>query len=211
MGKKIITSNTRSKSKPLLKTLSDFILKKRHSNRHQSAHLITGKHGEKIAANYLKKNGYKIVDRNYHCKFGEIDIIALNTGMRQDELLSLRWDKVNIFLRTAIIHESKNGNPRTLPLNKAGLEILIRKSKLRSINCDYMFANKVWTKLNRNNLYRSFKAALKKAETMKLFHYSGNCHLNKVLKTSVRQSISLIVILLATMIIKPSFVSAEKK
>ena len=77
MGKKIITSNTRSKSKPLLRTLSDFILKKRHSNRHQSAHLITGKHGEKIAANYLKKNGYKIVDRNYHCKFGEIDIIAL--------------------------------------------------------------------------------------------------------------------------------------
>ncbi len=77
MGKKIITSNTRSKSKPLLKALSDFILKKRSGKRHQSAHLITGKQGEKVAANYLKKNGYKIVDRNYHCKFGEIDIIAL--------------------------------------------------------------------------------------------------------------------------------------
>ena len=78
MGKKIITSNTKSKSKPLLKALSDFILKKSRSKRRQSAHLITGKQGEKIAANYLKKNGYKIVERNYHCKFGEIDIIALN-------------------------------------------------------------------------------------------------------------------------------------
>jgi len=39
--------------------------------------LITGKKGVKIAANYLIKNGYKIVDRNYHCKFGEIGIIAL--------------------------------------------------------------------------------------------------------------------------------------
>ena len=77
MGKKIITSYTRSKSKPLLKTLGDFILKKSSGNRRQSAHLITGKQGEKVAANYLKKNGYKIVDRNYHCKFGEIDIIAL--------------------------------------------------------------------------------------------------------------------------------------
>jgi|TARA_B100000959_G_scaffold183119_1_gene191430 putative endonuclease len=77
MGKKIITSNTSSKSKPLLKTLSDFILKKRIGRAHQSAHLTTGKQGEKVAANYLKKNGYKILDRNYHCKFGEIDIIAL--------------------------------------------------------------------------------------------------------------------------------------
>ena len=44
---------------------------------------------------------------------------------------------------------------------------------------------------------------------MKLSHYFGNCHLNKVLKTFVCQSISLIVLLLATILIIPSLASAE--
>jgi putative endonuclease len=32
--------------------------------------------GESIAGNLLKKKGYKIVQRNYRCKHGEIDIVA---------------------------------------------------------------------------------------------------------------------------------------
>ncbi len=32
--------------------------------------------GEKYAAEYMKKCGYKIIDTNYHSKFGEIDIVA---------------------------------------------------------------------------------------------------------------------------------------
>jgi putative endonuclease len=32
--------------------------------------------GEKLAAEYLKKRGYKIVQRNFRCREGEIDIIA---------------------------------------------------------------------------------------------------------------------------------------
>jgi putative endonuclease len=35
-----------------------------------------GKTGETIASNFLEKNGYTIVTRNYRRKFGEIDIIA---------------------------------------------------------------------------------------------------------------------------------------
>lgn len=35
-----------------------------------------GSIGENIASNYLLKKGYKIIDRNYRFKRGEIDIIA---------------------------------------------------------------------------------------------------------------------------------------
>ncbi|MBU1163049.1 MAG: YraN family protein [Proteobacteria bacterium] len=35
-----------------------------------------GKKNESIAANHLKKNGYKILEQNYRTKLGEIDIIA---------------------------------------------------------------------------------------------------------------------------------------
>ena len=37
-----------------------------------------GKIGEDIAANYLTRLGYKIIERNFECKQGEIDIIALH-------------------------------------------------------------------------------------------------------------------------------------
>ncbi len=36
----------------------------------------SGKAGESAATKYLKKNGYKILERNYRKTYGEIDIIA---------------------------------------------------------------------------------------------------------------------------------------
>lgn len=36
----------------------------------------TGARGENIAADYLKKKGYRIRERNYRCRAGEIDIVA---------------------------------------------------------------------------------------------------------------------------------------
>ena len=35
-----------------------------------------GEKSESIAVNYLKKQGYKIIEQNYRTKLGEIDIIA---------------------------------------------------------------------------------------------------------------------------------------
>ena len=35
-----------------------------------------GKKGEQLALRYLKKNGYRLIQTNYICKMGEMDIIA---------------------------------------------------------------------------------------------------------------------------------------
>lgn len=40
-----------------------------------------GDFGEEITSNYLEKNGYRILDRNYSKPFGEIDIIAIKGDM----------------------------------------------------------------------------------------------------------------------------------
>lgn len=37
---------------------------------------ITGKRGEAAAIIFLKKRGYSILDTNYRCRSGEIDIVA---------------------------------------------------------------------------------------------------------------------------------------
>ncbi|MCF7794090.1 MAG: YraN family protein [Candidatus Cloacimonetes bacterium] len=44
-------------------------------NNKEKAYL--GKFGEELAANFLLSNGYEILKKNYHSRFGEIDIITL--------------------------------------------------------------------------------------------------------------------------------------
>lgn len=39
--------------------------------------MILEKNGEDIATEYLIQNGYHIIERNFYCKLGEIDIVAL--------------------------------------------------------------------------------------------------------------------------------------
>ena len=43
-----------------------------------NARQIFGKQGEQLAEQFLKKKGYKIVERNYRCANGEVDLIALD-------------------------------------------------------------------------------------------------------------------------------------
>lgn len=37
---------------------------------------LNGAWGEELAAKYLRRKGYKIVEKNYRSRYGEIDIIA---------------------------------------------------------------------------------------------------------------------------------------
>ena len=39
---------------------------------------MAGAWGEALAAEYLRRKHYKIVAAGYHCRFGEIDLIAAN-------------------------------------------------------------------------------------------------------------------------------------
>lgn len=39
---------------------------------------IVGTWGEAQVANYLRKNRYRLVAHSYHCRFGEIDLIAMD-------------------------------------------------------------------------------------------------------------------------------------
>jgi len=55
---------------------------------------ITGSIGEKQAAKYLMKNGYTIIEKNYHSRFGEIDIIARKKS--QIYLIEVKTRKNNL-------------------------------------------------------------------------------------------------------------------
>lgn len=40
----------------------------------------TGRMGEELACRALRKKGYRIIERNFRCRFGEIDIVANKAG-----------------------------------------------------------------------------------------------------------------------------------
>jgi len=42
----------------------------------QTRHLDRGREAEKIAAKFLESRGYKILERNFRCQQGEIDLIV---------------------------------------------------------------------------------------------------------------------------------------
>ncbi len=57
---------------------------------------------------------------------------ALETAMRLGEIVSLRWQHVNIKRRTAFLPDTKNGESRMVPLSGVAIDLL--KSLPRSIN-----------------------------------------------------------------------------
>ena len=50
--------------------------------------------------------------------------LALETAMRQGELLSLEWEHVDLDSQTAHLPSTKNGDPRTVPLSRKATAIL---------------------------------------------------------------------------------------
>lgn len=59
----------------LLKRISNIFSKSSEINDNKS----TGNLGESKACKYIKKNGYKVLKKNYRTKFGEIDIIGTDS------------------------------------------------------------------------------------------------------------------------------------
>jgi len=45
-----------------------------------SENIKKGKKGEALAEKFLKKKGYRIIEKNFRTRFGEIDLIALDHG-----------------------------------------------------------------------------------------------------------------------------------
>ena len=60
----------------------------------------TGYDGEELATNYLKRNNYLIIERNFLCKQGEIDIIAKD-----------KKENEYVFIEVKTRKNRKYGNP----------------------------------------------------------------------------------------------------
>ena len=92
----------------------------------------------------------------------ELVIVALNTGMRLGEIISLEWKGVDLFRKTVTVFKSKNKEPRTIPINETVFEMLKSKGKAKSIKTDLVFYTDNHTMLLKTGVDHAFQTALKK-------------------------------------------------
>lgn len=51
-------------------------------------------------------------------------VLALSTGMRQGEIMNLRWENIDLFKGRIILEQTKNGERRAIPLRGLALQLL---------------------------------------------------------------------------------------
>ncbi|NOU15340.1 MAG: site-specific integrase [Methylococcaceae bacterium] len=66
-------------------------------------------------------------------------ILAISTGMRQAELFGLKWQDVNLKDGFLILHETKNGERRRVPIAGHALELLREHNKIRRLDTQLLF------------------------------------------------------------------------
>ena len=77
-----------------------------------------------------------------HAYMYPVVILALSTGARKGEIMNLTWDDVDLNTGRAILHDTKNGERRALPITGHALEVLKGLQKVRRIDTKLLFAGK---------------------------------------------------------------------
>lgn len=102
------------------------------------------------------------------CKEGSNDwlytcvVLALSTGMRQGELMGLRWPDINLNEGYLILHETKNGERRRVPLVGLAHQLMIEHGKVKRLDTNLLFPSK-FDSQKPIDLRAPFETALKKA------------------------------------------------
>jgi integrase len=70
-------------------------------------------------------------------------VLAISTGMRQGEIMGLKWEDVDLNQGRVTLHDTKNVERRVVPAVDKALELLKEHAKVRRINTPLLFPSKV--------------------------------------------------------------------
>lgn len=66
-------------------------------------------------------------------------ILALSTGMRRGEIMELRWPQIDLIKGRILLHDTKNGSSRAVPLVSLAHQLIHDLSKVRRIDTNIVF------------------------------------------------------------------------
>ena len=98
-----------------------------------------------------------------------IVVVALQTGMRQGEVLGLRWEHVDLDQKTIYVAHTKTGRPRTIPMSRP-VEVELRSLKQDASSDEHVFSH-ARTGLKLTTFRHAWEGACKEAKITGLrFH-----------------------------------------
>ena len=90
-------------------------------------------------------------------------ILALSTGGRKNEIWGLSWKDVDLKNGFITFGETKNDEPRSVPLQGHALELMLKRSKVPRIDTDLVFPSRV-DQQKHFDFRRPFQMALRTAK-----------------------------------------------
>lgn len=94
----------------------------------------------------------------------DLIILALNTGMSQEEILKLKWSDIDLFRRTLTTTREKTKRTRTIPVNNTIMELFKRRTKVRPVNgSNFVFFNNAGNLIDAGKLKRVFIRTVREA------------------------------------------------
>ena len=109
-------------------------------------------------------NLMKEAEEKLNGQLQDIIILALNTGMSQEEILKLQWQNADLFRKTITTTRKKTQKTRTIPVNNTVLELLKKRMKVRTIKGgDYVFFNGAGNMIDAGKLKHVFIKTVKDA------------------------------------------------
>jgi integrase len=116
----------------------------------------------------------------------DIIVFAIHTGMRQSEILDLKWSQVDMERRTVTISEQKNRCVDTLPLNETSMNILKGRYKSDLQLDNYVFPNTLSARKGNRLLLKAFYIALEKSGVCKFrFHDLRHTFATRLIRNGV--------------------------
>lgn len=91
-----------------------------------------------------------------------IVVLALSTGARKGEIMNLKWGDIDKGRTKIILHETKNGERRAIPLGGYARELILEHEKVRRIDTERLFPSK--TGSTAFDIKKSWGRALDDAE-----------------------------------------------
>jgi len=86
---------------------------------------------------------------------------ALHTGCRREEIVSLKWDNVDMIHSRIVLMDTKNGDKRIIPVNSNLMETL--KGLVRKLHSPYVFSDEEGKRYLGGRVMKTFNAVCKRA------------------------------------------------